>query len=77
MKKTISLLVALTMIVTSLSIAFPVFADTGAEVDTVVDELSELYQEEGKMIKALKIPPPAVLSLKQILSRKLMAALKR
>ncbi len=46
MKKSISLLLALTMIVTSLSIAFPVFADTGAQVDTVVDELSELYREE-------------------------------
>lgn len=46
MKRTISLLLALTMIVTSLSIAFPVFADTGAQVDTVVDELSELYREE-------------------------------
>lgn len=54
MKKTISLLVALTMIVTSLSIAFPVFADTGAEVDTVVDELSELYQEEAEDDKSIE-----------------------
>lgn len=45
MKKIIALFVSLTMIITSLSIAFPVFADTGVEVDTVVDELSELYQE--------------------------------
>ena len=54
MKKTISLLVALTMIVTSLSIAFPVFADTGAEVDTVVDELSDLYREEGVKDKSIE-----------------------
>lgn len=46
MKRTISLLLALTMIITSLSIAFPVFADTGAKLDSVVDELSELYREE-------------------------------
>lgn len=54
MKKGISVLVALTMIVTSLSIAFPVFADTGAQVDTVVDELSELYQEEAAEDKSLE-----------------------
>ena len=54
MKKSISLLLALTMIVTSLSIAFPVFADTGAQVDTVVDELSELYQEEAAEDKSLE-----------------------
>lgn len=42
------------MVVTSLSIAFPVFADTGAEVDTVVDELSELYQEEAEDDKSIK-----------------------
>ena len=54
MKKSISLLLALTMIVTSLSIAFPVFADTGAQVDTVVDELSELYQEEAEDDKSIE-----------------------
>lgn len=54
MKKAISLLLALTMIVTSLSIAFPVFADTGAEVDTVVDELSELYQDEAEEDKNIE-----------------------
>lgn len=54
MKKAISLLLALTMIVTSLSIAFPVFADTGAEVGTVVDELSELYQEETAEDKSIE-----------------------
>lgn len=54
MKKAISLLLALTMIVTSLSIAFPVFADTGAEVDIVVDELSELYQEEAEDDKSIE-----------------------
>lgn len=54
MKKGISVLVALTMIVTSLSIAFPVFADTGAEVDTVVDELSELYQKEAAEDKSIE-----------------------
>lgn len=46
MKKTISIFIALTMIFVSVNIAFPVFADTGAELDTVVDELSELYREE-------------------------------
>lgn len=54
MKKGISLLLSLIMVVTSLSIAFPVFADTGAEVDTVVDELSELYQEEAEDDKSIK-----------------------
>ena len=54
MKKAISLLLALTMVITSLSIAFPVFADTGAEVDTVVDELSELYQEEAEEDKNIE-----------------------
>lgn len=54
MKKGISVLVALTMIVTSLSLAFPVFADTGAEVDTVVDELSELYRDEAEDDKSLE-----------------------
>lgn len=46
MKKSISVLIALTMIFSSVNIAFPVFADTEAELDTVVDELSELYREE-------------------------------
>ncbi len=54
MKRTISLLLALTMVITSLSIAFPVFADTGAQVDTVVDELSELYQEEAENDKSIE-----------------------
>lgn len=54
MKKSISLLLALTMVITSLSIAFPVFADTGAEVDTVVDELSDLYREEGVKDKSIE-----------------------
>ena len=54
MKKSISLLLALTMVITSLSIAFPVFADTGAQVDTVVDELSELYQEEAEDDKSIE-----------------------
>lgn len=46
MKKTISIFIVLTMILVSLNIAFPAFADTGAELDSVVDELSELYREE-------------------------------
>lgn len=54
MKKSISLLLALTMVITSLSIAFPVFADTGAQVDTVVDELSDLYREEGVKDKSIE-----------------------
>lgn len=54
MKKSISLLLALTMVITSLSIAFPVFADMGAEVDTVVDELSDLYREEGVKDKSIE-----------------------
>lgn len=54
MKKAISLLLALTMIITSLSIAFPVFADTGAQVDTVVDELSELYRDEAEDDKSIE-----------------------
>lgn len=54
MKKGISVLVALTMIITSLSIAFPVFADTGAEVGAVVDELSELYRDEAAEDKSIE-----------------------
>lgn len=54
MKKGISVLVALTMIITSLSIAFPVFADTGAEVGAVVDELSELYRDEAEEDKSIE-----------------------
>ena len=54
MKKAISLLLALTMIITSLSIAFPVFADTGVEVDAVVDELSELYRDEAEEDKSIE-----------------------
>ena len=54
MKKAISLLLALTMIITSLSIAFPVFADTGAQVDTVVDQLSELYRDEAENDKSIE-----------------------
>jgi len=54
MKKGISLLLSLIMVVTSLSIVFPVFADTGAEVGTVVDELSELYQEEAEDDKSIE-----------------------
>lgn len=46
MKKPISMFIALVMIISSVSISFPVFADTGAELDSVVDELSELYREE-------------------------------
>ena len=42
------------MVITSLSIAFPVFADTGAEVDTVVDELSELYRDEAEEDKSIE-----------------------
>lgn len=54
MKKIIALFVSLTMIVTSLSIAFPVFADTGTPVDTVVDELSELYRDEAEEDKSIE-----------------------
>lgn len=54
MKKGISLLLALTMVVTSLSIAFPVFANTGAEDETVVDELSELYRDEAEDDKSIE-----------------------
>ena len=54
MKKSISLLLALTMVITSLSIAFPVFADTGAQVDTVVNELSELYRDEAENDKSIE-----------------------
>ena len=54
MKKSISLLLALTMVITSLSIAFPVFADTGAAVDKVVNELSELYRDEAEEDKSIE-----------------------
>ncbi len=54
MKKFLALFLTLMMIISSLSIAFPVFADTGAEVDTVVDELSELYRDEAEDDKSIE-----------------------
>ena len=54
MKKFLALFLTLMMIISSLSIAFPVFADTGAEVETVVDELSELYREESAEDKSIE-----------------------
>lgn len=47
MKKFLALLLALVMIVSSLAAALPVFADTGADIDTVVAELSQLYYDEN------------------------------
>ena len=54
MKKFLALFLTLMMIISSLSIAFPVFADTGAEVETVVDELSELYRDEAEDDKSIE-----------------------
>ena len=54
MKKLISLFCAVAMLITTISMALPTFASTGNSIDTVVEELSELYQEEAEKGKELE-----------------------
>lgn len=48
MKKSIALLLALTIVISALGSAFPVLADTGADIDTVVAQLSQLFSDESE-----------------------------
>lgn len=54
MKKIISIICSIVMLITAISIALPTFASTGNSIDTVVEELSELYQEETENGKELE-----------------------
>jgi len=54
MKKIISIICSIVMLITTVSIALPTFASTGNSIDTVVEELSELYQEEAESGKELE-----------------------
>lgn len=54
MKKVISILCSITMLITTINIAIPTFASTGNSIDTVVEELSELYQDEAENGKELE-----------------------
>lgn len=52
--KIISILCSITILITSISFVLPTFAATGNSIDTVVEELSELYQEEAENGKELE-----------------------
>lgn len=54
MKKIISIICSFTILITSISFVLPTFAATGNSVDKVVEELSELYQEEAESGKELE-----------------------
>ena len=54
MKKIISTLCSMAILITSISFVLPTFAATGNSIDTVVEELSELYQEEAESGKELE-----------------------
>ncbi len=54
MKKIISIICSIVLLITTISIAFSAFASTGNSIDTVVEELSELYQEEAESGKELE-----------------------
>lgn len=54
MKKIISIICSITILIASVSFVVPVFAATGNSIDTVVEELSELYQEEAESGKKLE-----------------------
>lgn len=53
MKKIISILCSTARSITSIRFVLPTFAATGNSIDTVVEELSELYQEEAESGKEL------------------------
>lgn len=54
MKKIISILCSTAILITSISFVMPTFASTGNSIDTVVEELSELYQDEAESGKELE-----------------------
>lgn len=53
MKKIISILCSVAILVATVSMALPSYAETGNSIDTVIEELSELYQEETESGKEL------------------------
>lgn len=57
-----------TILIASVSFVMPTFAATGNSIDTVVEELSELYQRRLKTVKNLKTLLSAELLLKQTAS---------
>lgn len=54
MKKIISIICSMTILMTSISLVLPTFAATNNSIDTVIEELSELYQEEAESGKELE-----------------------
>lgn len=54
MKKITSIICSTVLLITTVSIALPTFASAGNSVDTVVEELSSLYQEEAESGKELE-----------------------
>lgn len=54
MKRIISIICSMTILIASVSFVMPTFAATGNSIDTVVEELSELYQEEAENGKELE-----------------------
>lgn len=54
MKKIISIICSFTILITSVSFVLPTFAATGNSINTVIEELSELYQEEAESGKELE-----------------------
>ncbi len=54
MKKITSIICSIIMLITTVSIALPTFASTDNSIDTVVEELTDLYQEEAESGKELE-----------------------
>jgi len=54
MKKIISIVCSIAMLITTISMALPAFASTGNSIDTVVEELSELNRQEAESGKELE-----------------------
>lgn len=68
MKRIISIICSMAILIASVSFVLPTFAATGNSIDAVVEELSELYQEEAVSGKNLKTLLSAELLLKQTAS---------
>lgn len=54
MKKVISIITSMMILVSSLSIDVPAFASSGRSIDAVIEDLSELYQDEAESGKELE-----------------------
>lgn len=54
MKKIISIIYSLAILITSISFVLPTFASTGNSIDNIVEKLSELYHEEVESGKELE-----------------------